>query len=66
VGGVSINDTGTLASSPTAPTARSRCSGSTAGFVEAAPGAVQTLRDRDLTRPYPNMGHPHFVRLRRR
>ncbi|HYT64784.1 MAG TPA: hypothetical protein VEL51_00085 [Vicinamibacterales bacterium] len=35
-----------------------------AGAVEAALGAVQTLRDRDLTRPYPNMGYRQYPRIR--
>jgi len=34
-----------------------------AGAVEAALGAVTTLRDRDLTRPYPNMGYRQYPRL---
>jgi photosystem II stability/assembly factor-like uncharacterized protein len=35
-----------------------------AGSVEAALGAVQTLRDKDLTRPYPNMGYRQYPRIR--
>jgi hypothetical protein len=35
-----------------------------AGAVEAALGAVTTLRDRDITRPYPNMGYRQYPRVR--
>ena len=35
-----------------------------AGAVEAALGAVTTLRDRDVTRPYPNMGYRQYPRIR--
>jgi photosystem II stability/assembly factor-like uncharacterized protein len=35
-----------------------------AGAVESALGSVQTLRDNDLTRPYPNMGYRQYPRIR--
>jgi hypothetical protein len=35
-----------------------------AGAVEAALGAVTTLRDKDITRPYPNMGYRQYPRIR--
>jgi photosystem II stability/assembly factor-like uncharacterized protein len=35
-----------------------------AGAVEAALGAVTTLRDKDVTRPYPNMGYRQYPRIR--
>jgi hypothetical protein len=34
------------------------------GAVEAALGAVTTLRDKDITRPYPNMGYRQYPRIR--
>jgi hypothetical protein len=35
-----------------------------AGAVEASLGAVTTLRDKDITRPYPNMGYRQYPRIR--
>jgi photosystem II stability/assembly factor-like uncharacterized protein len=35
-----------------------------AGAVEATLGAVTTLRDKDITRPYPNMGYRQYPRIR--
>jgi photosystem II stability/assembly factor-like uncharacterized protein len=35
-----------------------------AGAVDAALKAVQSLRDDDLTRPYPNMGYRQYPRIR--
>jgi hypothetical protein len=44
------------------PTAQG--SGDVAAMVDAALKAVETLRDDDLTRPYPNMGYRQYPRIR--
>jgi hypothetical protein len=38
--------------------------GDVAGMVDAALKVVQSLRDDDLTRPYPNMGYRQYPRIR--
>jgi photosystem II stability/assembly factor-like uncharacterized protein len=55
---------GTVTTTERSPGGAAQPAPDLAGFVEAALGAVQTLRDRDLTRPYPNMGYRQYPRLR--
>ena len=53
---------GAAQSDNAAPSAQA--SGDVAAMVDAALKAVETLRDDDLTRPYPNMGYRQYPRIR--